>query len=245
MKFQQASLVIEKNYSVIFKLNKSSLFNSVRANSSAAKAGDVVTPKGTSYKNLTIGVPRETFLNEKRVAMTPAVTEILTKKGFTINVEENAGLLAKFPNDQYARAGGQVVNTKSVYGSDIVLKVRSPDLNVINSFFKYNLSAYNQRLTFFQNTNRRFKTVLEMKQLCSVSCTRPRTDHLSMRWPRNERLFLPWTVSHVSVAPRSLTPSVQWQTLPATRQYWRLPTTLVDSSPVKSQPLVKSRQLKS
>lgn len=137
MKFKQASLVIEKNYSVIFKLNKSSLFNnSVRANSSAAKVGDVIAPKGISYKNLTIGVPRETFPNEKRVAMTPAVTELLTKKGFTINVEENAGLLAKFPNDQYAAAGGKVVNTKSVYGSDIVLKVRSPDLNVINSFFK-------------------------------------------------------------------------------------------------------------
>lgn len=136
MKFKQASLVIEKNYSVLFRLNKSTLLGSLRANSSATKAGDVAkaaaeaVPKGTAYKDLTIGVPRETFLNEKRVAITPAVTEILTKKGFTINIEENAGLLAKFPNDQYAAAGGKVVNTKSVYSSDIVLKVRSPDLNV-------------------------------------------------------------------------------------------------------------------
>jgi hypothetical protein len=142
VKFKQASIIIEKNYSVVFKLNanKPSLVNflSKRANSSAAKTGEVKAaapaPKGTSYKKLSIGVPRETYLNEKRVALTPAVTELLTKKGFTINVEENAGLLAKFPNDQYAAAGGKVVNTKSVYGSDIILKVRSPDINVLLHF---------------------------------------------------------------------------------------------------------------
>ena len=37
---------------------------------------------GVPYKSLSIGIPKETFLNEKRVALTPAVVSTLVKKGF-------------------------------------------------------------------------------------------------------------------------------------------------------------------
>ena len=37
---------------------------------------------GAPYKSLSIGVPKETYLNEKRVALTPAVVSTLVKKGF-------------------------------------------------------------------------------------------------------------------------------------------------------------------
>lgn len=132
-KFKQASVILEKNYSVVFKLNTRSnnFLNSVtkRVKSTAAPAAETIP--GIPYTNLTIGVPKEVFLNEKRVAITPAVTEIFTKKGFKVLVEENAGVLAKFPNDTYAAAGASIVNAKEVYSSaDIVLKVRSPDVNV-------------------------------------------------------------------------------------------------------------------
>lgn len=36
---------------------------------------------GVPYKSLSIGVPKETFLNEKRVALTPTVVASLVKKG--------------------------------------------------------------------------------------------------------------------------------------------------------------------
>ena len=72
---------------------------------------------------------RETFLNEKRVAVTPAVAQNLVKKGFQVLVEENAGTLAKFPNEQYEQAGAKIV--RSVYAaSDILLKVRPPEVHV-------------------------------------------------------------------------------------------------------------------
>lgn len=36
---------------------------------------------GSPYKSLSIGVPKESYLNEKRVALTPTVVSTLVKKG--------------------------------------------------------------------------------------------------------------------------------------------------------------------
>ena len=85
---------------------------------------------GIPYKELAIGVPKETFTNEKRVAIIPATVQALTKKGFTVNIEENAGVEAKFTNDMYAASGGNVTNSKSVYDSDIILKVSDVILRI-------------------------------------------------------------------------------------------------------------------
>ncbi|CAN7989407.1 unnamed protein product, partial [Ixodes hexagonus] len=83
-------------------------------------------PKGIPYSNLSIGVPKELFKNEQRVALTPAAIATLTKKGFTVNVEEQAGLAAKFKNEEYEASGARVTDCKSTYQSDILLKVRAP-----------------------------------------------------------------------------------------------------------------------
>ena len=58
------------------------------------------TPKSGSiaYKNLTIGVPKEVWNNERRVALSPAAVATLTKKGIAVKVETNAGSEAKFLN---------------------------------------------------------------------------------------------------------------------------------------------------
>ncbi len=75
-----------------------------------------------------IGVPREIYSGEKRVATTPIVTEQLQKLGFTIVVESGAGLEAKFSDDAYLKAGAEITSdTKALWGScDIILKVRAP-----------------------------------------------------------------------------------------------------------------------
>ncbi|CAG9767624.1 unnamed protein product [Ceutorhynchus assimilis] len=81
---------------------------------------------GIPYNKLTIGVPKEIWQNEKRVAITPAVTQNLTKKGFNVNIEERAGALAKFRNEDYEQAGAKLVDNRSIFNSDIILKVRQP-----------------------------------------------------------------------------------------------------------------------
>lgn len=91
-------------------------------------------PRGIPYTNLTIGVPKEVWKNEKRVAITPSVTEIFLKKGFTVNIEKNAGSLAKFRNEDYEKSGAKLVNKEKVFSSDIILKVRQPLVEEVPSF---------------------------------------------------------------------------------------------------------------
>ena len=82
---------------------------------------------------LTIGVPRETFAGEKRVAAVPEVVEKLIKLGFAVRVETGAGAAANFDDDAYQAAGAQVAGSAAelMSGSDIVFKVRAPTLDEI------------------------------------------------------------------------------------------------------------------
>ncbi len=75
-----------------------------------------------------IGVPREVYAGEKRVATTPEVAGRLQKLGFSVAIETGAGLPAKFSDDAYRQAGVDVVeDTKTLWSdSDIILKVRAP-----------------------------------------------------------------------------------------------------------------------
>jgi H+-translocating NAD(P) transhydrogenase len=79
--------------------------------------------RGIPYKKLTIGVPKETFKDECRVAVVPATVQNLVKKGFTVNVEQGAGVAANFNNAEYVAAGANVTPTADVFSSNIVLKV--------------------------------------------------------------------------------------------------------------------------
>jgi H+-translocating NAD(P) transhydrogenase len=83
---------------------------------------------GTPYTSLTIGVPREIFPNERRVALTPQNVSLLLKKGFAkVLVERNAGVEAQFLDEQYIAAGAQLVSQDELYRfSNIMLKVRPP-----------------------------------------------------------------------------------------------------------------------
>jgi NAD(P) transhydrogenase subunit alpha len=76
-----------------------------------------------------IGVPRETFAGEKRVATVPEVAEKLIKLGFKVKVESGAGAAANFDDEAYRAAGAEVVGDAAQLWaqSDIVFKVRAPD----------------------------------------------------------------------------------------------------------------------
>ena len=77
---------------------------------------------------LMIGVPREVFPGEKRVATVPEVVEKLIKLGFSVAVESGAGEAANFSDDTYRAAGAQIIDgaAKLWAASDIVFKVRGP-----------------------------------------------------------------------------------------------------------------------
>ena len=111
-----------KNIRVISRTFK----NSHALHKKAAKEG-VLPIRGIPYSKLSIGVPKEIFPNERRVAISPATVETFVKKGFTVKVEENCGSEASFGNDAYAQAGAKVIkNADDVFASNIILKVRGP-----------------------------------------------------------------------------------------------------------------------
>ena len=78
-----------------------------------------------------IGIPKEVHAGEKRVATTPDVAKQLIKLGFEVAIEAGAGSEAHYSDASYVEAGVTVVkNAQEVWtDSDIVLKVRGPELN--------------------------------------------------------------------------------------------------------------------
>jgi NAD(P) transhydrogenase subunit alpha len=82
----------------------------------------------TTPKTQRIGVPREVFPGEKRVATVPDVVTKLVKLGFAVRVEQGAGDLADLSDDAYLQAGATIApNAQALWsGSDIVFKVRAP-----------------------------------------------------------------------------------------------------------------------
>ncbi len=77
---------------------------------------------------LMIGVPKEIFPGERRVATVPDVVEKLLKLGFSVAVESGAGDAANFSDDSYRAAGARILDSAAELwaAADIVFKVRGP-----------------------------------------------------------------------------------------------------------------------
>ncbi|MES2582940.1 MAG: NAD(P)(+) transhydrogenase (Re/Si-specific) subunit alpha, partial [Pseudomonadota bacterium] len=80
-----------------------------------------------------IGVPREIFPGEKRVATVPEAVEKLIKLGFAVSVESGAGDLANCSDDSYRAVGAQIEDGAAALWatSDIVFKVRGPSADEV------------------------------------------------------------------------------------------------------------------
>ncbi len=76
-----------------------------------------------------IGVPKETWPGELRVAVVPQNAKKLIDQGFSITIESGAGLAAGFTDDDYREAGVEVSSDRGAVlgGADIVLRVRKPE----------------------------------------------------------------------------------------------------------------------
>ncbi len=75
-----------------------------------------------------IGVPKEIKNNENRVALTPAGTQELVKRGHTVYVQKNAGADSGFRDEEYAKAGAKITATaEEVFGlAEMIIKVKEP-----------------------------------------------------------------------------------------------------------------------
>lgn len=72
-----------------------------------------------------IGVPKESYPGERRVALVPLVVPTLAKAGFQVVVETGAGAQAGYPDSQYVEKGARIVPERSdVFGeAEIVVQI--------------------------------------------------------------------------------------------------------------------------
>jgi NAD(P) transhydrogenase subunit alpha len=75
-----------------------------------------------------IGIPKETFPGERRVAVAPVNIEKFRKIGYEVLVEANAGSEARLPDVSYEEAGASILGeAKEVWSkADLILKIRPP-----------------------------------------------------------------------------------------------------------------------
>jgi len=71
-----------------------------------------------------VGVPRESFPGERRVALVPATISNLTKAGLEVVVEAGAGAGAGYPDADYAAKGAKIADRAEVFrAADIVMQI--------------------------------------------------------------------------------------------------------------------------
>ena len=75
-----------------------------------------------------VGVPKEIKEQEQRVGLLPSATSQLTKHGHSVLVERNAGLGSGYPDEDYVKAGAEIVEqAKEVFArADMIVKVKEP-----------------------------------------------------------------------------------------------------------------------
>ncbi|HEX3437553.1 MAG TPA: Re/Si-specific NAD(P)(+) transhydrogenase subunit alpha [Pseudacidobacterium sp.] len=73
----------------------------------------------------TLGILRETFPQERRVALVPRQCEVLKKAGLEVILEQSAGVAAGFPDELYVARGARIDNREDVFQqADIIAQVR-------------------------------------------------------------------------------------------------------------------------
>jgi alanine dehydrogenase len=75
-----------------------------------------------------IGIPKEIKEQEQRVALLPSAASQLTRRGHSVIVQKNAGIGSGYPDDDYVKAGAEIVDqAKEVFArADMIVKVKEP-----------------------------------------------------------------------------------------------------------------------
>jgi len=77
-----------------------------------------------------VGVPKETFPGERRVALIPASVATLLQLGLHVKIEAGAGEAAGFSDAQYRDKGAQIAASRhDVFTCDVVVQVRALGAN--------------------------------------------------------------------------------------------------------------------
>ena len=79
---------------------------------------------------MNIGIPKETFRGENRVALSPLAVKTLVQHGHAVYVEEEAGLISNYFDTDYEDAGATIVYSaeEAIGRAQLLAKVQRPAL---------------------------------------------------------------------------------------------------------------------
>src|SRR3954452_20096886 len=77
---------------------------------------------------MTIGIPKEIKEQEQRVGLLPSTAQTLVGHGHTVLVQKNAGVGSGYSDEEYSKAGAQVVESAQeiFQRADMIVKVKEP-----------------------------------------------------------------------------------------------------------------------
>jgi len=85
--------------------------------------------------SLRIGIPKESTLQENRVALVPHSVHNLVARGHQVIIESGAGEKSNFSDHEYSEAGAEIQPSREiVFQSNVILKVAPPTLDEIQLF---------------------------------------------------------------------------------------------------------------
>ncbi|MEY4110794.1 MAG: hypothetical protein RLZZ46_1149 [Bacteroidota bacterium] len=112
--------------------------------------------------SLFIGIPRESFFQENRVALVPDAVNLLVMNGHHVVIESKAGETAHFDDRDYSEAGAKIAyDRKEVFEADIILKVTPPSSEEI-SLLKHKQTLFSA-LQMTVQTDQLIKQLMEKK----------------------------------------------------------------------------------
>ncbi len=134
---------------------------------------------GRKKGKLTIGMPKETCMQEKRVALTPDGVNLLINHGHEVVVETGVGLGARYSDKDYSEVGAKIVySAKEAFQCDLILKIEPPsdeELTLMTS--KQTLFSALQLKTrdraFFQGLIKKKSTAIAVEYIHDVNGQHP------------------------------------------------------------------------
>ena len=80
-----------------------------------------------NFKQLQIGIPKESSFQENRVSLTPDSVGLLIANGNTVIIEKGAGLASNFQDKEYTDIGAELAYSKEeVFKANFILKIEPP-----------------------------------------------------------------------------------------------------------------------
>ncbi|MGB6092302.1 MAG: alanine dehydrogenase [Moheibacter sp.] len=116
--------------------------------------------------NLSIGIPKEIHLQEKRVCLNPDAVQVLVANGHEITVESGAGEGANYSDNEYSEAGAKIsYDQKEVFSKPVVLKVNpltNNEIEMLNpdSFLVSTVQINMQTRTYFEKLSAKKTTAI-------------------------------------------------------------------------------------